>query len=399
MRSVLKTTLTITAFAVMLYSCGGGKEKGRIGDLKAKIEKLKAEQKKNNDELAKLEEELGKLDSTTLKSKLVAVAPIGTDAFNHYIDLQGSVDARNSAYVAPKIQGGVVRAIYVKQGDQVRKGQALLKLDDAIYRQQVNAAQQQTGQIKAQLKLAQTTYERQKNLWASNIGTEMQVLQAKTNVEALTSQLRAAEAQVAQAQEQLSFTNVTADISGVVDQLNVRVGEAFAGMAGTSPQVSIVNTSNLRIVVKVPESYIDRVKTGSQVVVTLPDAGNKQITGKASVISRLVDPVSRTFNMEVAIPSDPAIKANQIARVQIMDYSRPDAITIPVNTLQTDDKGKYVLLAVNEKGKLVARKKTIVVGELYGDRLEVKSGLNAGDQLITEGFQSLYEGQLITTGK
>lgn len=399
MRSVLKTTLTITAFAVMLYSCGGGKEKGKIGDLKAKIEKLKAEQKKNNDELARLEEELGKLDSTTLKSKLVAVAPIGTDAFNHYIDLQGAVDARNSAYVAPKIQGGVVRAIYVKQGDQVRKGQALLKLDDAIYRQQVNAAQQQTGQIRAQLKLAQTTYERQKNLWASNIGTEMQVLQAKTNVEALTSQLRAAEAQVAQAREQLSFTNVTADISGVVDQLNVRVGEAFIGMAGTSPQVSIVNTSNLRIVVKVPESYIDRVKTGSQVVVTLPDAGNKQINAKASVISKLVDPVSRTFTMEIAIPSDPAIKANQIARVQIMDYSRPDAITIPVNTLQTDDKGKYVLLAVNEKGKLVARKKTIVVGELYGDRLEVKSGLNAGDQLITEGFQSLYEGQLITTGK
>ena len=83
--------------------------------------------------------------------------------------------------------------------------------------------------------------------------------------------------------------------------------------------------------------------------------------------------------------------------MHIKDYGNPNAITIPVNTLQNDEKGKFVMIAVNRKGKLVARKRAVTVGELYDDQLEVKSGLQAGDQLITEGFQSLYDGQLITT--
>ncbi|MBO9594679.1 MAG: efflux RND transporter periplasmic adaptor subunit [Niabella sp.] len=397
MHSVLKTTLTITAFALVLYSCGGGKEKGKAGDLKAKIEKLKAEQKKNNDELAKLEAELGKLEPNTVKAKFVSIQPVGSNAFDHYIDLQGKIDAKNSAYVAPKGMGGVVRAIYVKQGDRVGKGQTLAKLDDAVQRQQVIAAEQQTGQIKAQLKLAQTTYERQKNLWANNIGAEIQVIQAKTNVDALTSQLRAAEAQIQQAREQLSYTNVKADISGVIDQVNVKVGEAFVGMAGTVPQISIVNTSVLRLIVNVPETYIDRIKVGSPLKITLPDAGNKEINAKASVVSKLIDPTTRSFYVEAAVPQDPSIRANQLAKVQIQDYSSNDAITVPVNTLQTDEEGKFVLVAVKEGNNLVARKKRVVVGELYRDKLEIKSGLADGDQLITEGFQSLYDGQVVTT--
>ncbi|MGJ7030265.1 efflux RND transporter periplasmic adaptor subunit [Niabella hirudinis] len=397
MHSVLKTTLTITAFALVLYSCGGGKEKGKAGDLKAKIEKLKAEQKKNNDELTQLETELAKLEPGTIKAKFVTIQAIGSNAFNHYIDLQGRIDAKNSAYVAPKGQPGVVRAIYVKQGDHVSKGQVLAKLEDALQQQQLIGYQQQTGQIKAQLKLAQTTYERYKNLWANNIGAEIQVIQAKTNVDALTSQLRAAEAQIQAAKEQLAFTNVRADISGVIDQVNVRVGELFSGVAGTTPQISIVNTSNLKLVVNVPETYIDRIKAGTPLKITLPDAGNKEIAAKASVVSKLIDPTTRSFYVEAAVPSDPAIRANQLAKVQIQDYSSGDAITVPVNTLQSDDEGKFVLVAVKEGNNLVARKKRVVVGELYRDQLEIKSGLADGDQLITEGFQSLYDGQVVTT--
>lgn len=368
-----------------------------MGDLKAKIEKLKAEQKKNNDELAKLEGELAKLEPNTVKAKFVTIQPIGSDAFDHYIDLQGKIDAKNSAYVAPKGMGGVVRAIYVKQGDRVGKGQTLAKLDDAVQRQQVIAAEQQTGQIKAQLKLAQTTYERQKNLWASNIGAEIQVIQAKTNVDALTSQLRAAEAQIQQAREQLSYTNVKADISGVIDQVNVKVGEAFVGMAGTVPQISIVNTSVLKLVVNVPETYIDRIKVGTPLKITLPDAGNKEISAKASVVSKLIDPTTRSFYVEASVPQDPSIRANQLAKVQLRDYSSGDAITVPVNTLQSDEEGKFVLVAVKEGNNLVARKKRVVAGELYRDKLEIRSGLTNGDQLITEGFQSLYDGQVVTT--
>lgn len=395
MQYFFKTFMIFSLF-VAVAACGG-KQKGQLGDKKAALEKLKGEQKKISDQITKLEDEIAVLDPASVKAKLVVTETIGSEAFSHYIDLQGKIDAKNTAYVAPRGMGGVVRALYVKKGDYVRKGQTVAKLDDAVARQQVAAAQQQTGAVRAQLNLAKTTLQRQQNLWANNIGAEMQVIKAKADVEALTSQLNAAEAQVRMAKEQQDFSNVTADISGVVDQVNVRVGETFTGMSATGPQISIVNTSVLKLLVQVPETYLERVRVGTPLVVTLPEANNKKINTTASVVSKLIDPSSRSFYVEANVPSDPAIRANQIAKVQVQDYARAAAVTIPVNTLQTDPQGKYVLVAVTENKKLIARKKRVIVGELYGDRLEIKSGLSSGDQLITQGFESLYEGQVITT--
>ncbi|MEE6187157.1 Multidrug resistance protein MdtA [Mycovorax composti] len=399
MQHIIKLTV-IGVSTALLVSCGGGKKEknSELNDKKVQLEKLKLEQKKITDQINKLHDEIAALDSTFEKAKLVTIEKIGADAFDHYIDLQGRIDAQKSAYVAPRNgQGGIVRAIYVKEGDRVRKGQTLLKLDDAVARQQVAAAEQQVATVKSQLELARTTYQRQKNLWDNNIGAEMQVIQAKATVDQLTAQLKAAEAQASAAREQLSFTNVTADIDGIIDQLNVRVGELFTGVSASGPQVSIVNTSALRLLVNVPENYLGRIKEGTPITVTLPESNNKQIKTKATVVSKMIDPATRSFYVEASIPADPAIRANQIAKVQILDYSKNDAVTIPVNTLQTDQNGKFVLVAVSENNKLVVRKKRVVPGELYGDRLEIKSGLEVGDQLITEGFQSLYEGQKITT--
>ncbi|WP_346237816.1 efflux RND transporter periplasmic adaptor subunit [Niabella insulamsoli] len=399
MQYILKLT-SVIALCAVLVSCGDGKKEknSALNDKKVQLEKLKEEQKKISDQINKLNDEIAVLDPSFVKAKLVSVEKIGVDNFDHYIDLQGKIDSRKNAYVAPRNgQGGIVRALYVKQGDRVRRGQTLLKLDDAVQRQQLTAAQQQVATVKAQLELAKTTYQRQKNLWDANIGAEMQVIQAKANVEQLTAQLRAAEAQAGSAREQVNFSNVTADIDGTIDQLNIRVGEMFTGMGAAGPQISIVNTSNLKLLVNVPENYLDRIDVGTPITVTLPEANNKEIKTKASVVSKLIDPATRSFYVEANVPSDPSIRANQIAKVQIEDYSKPEAITIPVNTLQTDQQGKFVLVAVNENNKLVARKKRVIPGELYNDRLEIKSGLTAGDQLITEGFQSVYEGQVITT--
>lgn len=394
MQRIIKATVVL--FILTLTACGG-KEKGKLGDKKAELEKLKTEQKKISNQIAKIEDEIAKLDPTSVKAKLVSVEKVGSEAFTHYIDLQGKIDAKNTAYVAPRGPGGIVRALYVKKGDYVKKGQTVLKLDDAIARQQVVAAQQQTNTLRAQLNFAKTALQRQQNLWSNNIGTEMQVIQAKTNVETLSSQLRAAEAQVGLVKEQQNFSNVTADISGVVDQVNVRVGEQFVGMSALGPQISIVNTSVLKLLVQVPETYLKRVNVGTPLLVTLPEANNRKINTTASVVSKLIDPSSRTFYVEANVPSDPNIRANQLAKVQIEDYSRPNAITIPVNILQNDQQGKFVYVAVLENNKLIARKKRVTVGELYGDRLEVSSGLTSEDQIIVQGFENIYEGQIIKT--
>jgi RND family efflux transporter MFP subunit len=393
------TTVWILTLSLAMVSCGGGaaQKKGSLGDKKAALAKLQIEQKTLNDKISGLEDEIALLDPASAKEKLVSVEAIDGGQFNHYIDLQGKIDAKNTAYVAPRGMGGVVRALYVKKGDRVRKGQVVVKLDDAVARQQVTAAQQQAAVVRSQLNLAKTALERQQNLWQNNIGTEMQVLQSKTQVQTLTSQLAAAEAQARAAREQLDFSSVRADIGGIVDQVNVRVGEQFTGMSASGPQISIVNTSVLKVLVNVPETYLERVKLGTPVVVTLPDAGNKTFNTKVSVVSKLIDPNSRSFYVEASVPSGSEFRANQIAKVQIQDYSTQNAITVPVNTLQTDQQGKYVFVAVTENKRLVARKKRVTVGELYGEKLEITSGLSGGDQIITQGFEDLYDGQNITT--
>lgn len=382
MRNVLNVAF-LAVMTALLISCGNtpGSKNKNIESKKAQLEKLKVEQKALNDKIAVLEQEIIKLDPSQKRenAKLVAIEPLETGSFTHYIDLQGRVDANNVAYVAPRGQGGFVKAVFVKQGDLVKKGQLLLKLDDAM-------AQKQIDQLKVQLAFAKDILQRHQNLWNESIGTEVQLLSAKNNVAAI-------EKQIATAEEQSSFSNVYAEMAGVIETLNIKVGEFFQG----GPQIRIVNTSDLKIVTQIPENYQGLVGVGSTVLVTFPEGDNKTITTKVSVAGRLIDPVGRSFYIEAKLPPDKMLRPNQIALVKIQDYAANDVITIPVNTLQNDDKGKFVMMAVKKNDKWIAHKTPVMIGQLYGDRVEVRSGLQAGDQLITEGFQGLYEGQSLTT--
>lgn len=401
MQNMLK--ISFTAFVALLIVACGGKgakdAKGDLGDMKVKLEKLKKEKSGLDEEIRQLEEKIVQADPTAaaLVKKLVSVDTVRVGDFTHTIDLQGRVDAKNVAYVAPRNGGGAVKAIYVTQGQSVRKGQLLLKLDDAIQRQQVATAQQGIAGLEAQVKLAQSVYERRQNLWKQNIGTEVEVLQAKTAAESAAAQLSSARAQVRLAQEAVSLTNVTAEISGTVDKLDIRVGEFFTGSTARGPQITIVNTGDLKVVVPVPETYLSKVQQGSNLEVVFPELNNRVVNSKVSVVSKLIDPVTRSFNIEGKLPADNDFKPNQIASVKIQDYKANGAVTVPVNVVQTDEKGKYVYIAEKTGDKMLARKKVIITGEVSNGMIEVKSGLTGGEVIITEGYQSVYDGQSITT--
>ncbi|MEO6251778.1 MAG: efflux RND transporter periplasmic adaptor subunit [Ferruginibacter sp.] len=393
------TQITIAVFTMFLIaSCGNSKKDGTavINDKKAELEKLKSAKAKNEVEIAKLQAELEKIDSVTAnaaKIKLVSVTPVTTADFKHYIDLQGKVDAENISYISPRGMGGQVRALYVQQGQSVRKGQLLLKLDDAIMRQSVIAARQQLEGIKTQLGYAKNIYQRQQNLWKEGIGTEVQLITAKTNVTSLENQLAAAGEQVKTMQEQLKTANVYSDVNGIADLVTVKLGETFPGMG----VIKIVNTSSLKVVVNVPENYLTRMHKGSPVVINIPDA-NKIVNSVISLISQSIDPTQRGFIAEAKIPYDAVLKPSQSAVVKIMDYAAANAIVIPVNVVQSDETGKYVyILSKSSNGKTTAHRVVVTIGEVYGEKVEIKGGLKAGDQLVTEGFQNLYEGQTITT--
>jgi membrane fusion protein, multidrug efflux system len=178
--------------------------------------------------------------------------------------------------------------------------------------------------------------------------------------------------------------------------VNVRVGEFFQGATGLTPQILIVNTSNLKVSTEIPENYLSKVKTGTPVQVVFPDL-NKTVNTSISLISSVVGTTNRGFVTEAKLNGVSGLSPNQIAIVKILDYAAANAVVVPVNVVQTDEKGKYIYVLEVVGNKKVAKKKPVVVGEFYNSVIQVISGLNAGEQLITEGYQSLYDGQTITT--
>jgi len=367
--------------AVFFISCGQTGD--AVAKQKAEIQKLKDQQTALATKIQSAEDELLKMDSSSVKkekTKLVAFQAVKTEPFTHYIELQGKIDALNIAFVTPRNgSGGQVKAIYVKKGDLVKKGQLLLKLDDALLTQQLATAKQQNA-------YAQDLYNRRKNLWEQQIGSEVELITAK-------NQLDQTQRQVEFVNKQIELTNVYADINGVADDVNIRLGEFFSG----NNQIRIVNTTDLKAIAQVPENYLGKVNVGSNVKVIIPELNNKTIDTKISVTGKTIDASNRGFYIETKLPYEKDLYPNQVALIKIQDYTTQKALTIPLNTLQNDEKGKYVMVAVKAGERFISVKKPIVIGLMYGDQVEVLSGIQAGDQVITDGYQGLYDQQPITT--
>ena len=362
----------------LLWSCSQEKKndlKWKKGELGA----LKQQEAELNTKVRTLEAEVAKLDpkkAEEAKVKDVVVSPVVASTFRHFIELQGSIDAKNNVQVSPQA-GGTITAVYVQEGSQVKAGTVMAKVDDQILRQSIE-------EVKNQLTLANTVFEKQANLWKQQIGTEIQYLQAKNNKESLEKRL-------ATLNTQLSQSVVKAPIAGVVDKVFVKAGAM--GMPG-APMFQVVNLSALKVVAKVADTYAGSVRNGDQVQVSFPDV-NKNLNSRINFVSTTVDPLSRTFTIEAPLPSDKSLKPNMLAQVKINDASKANSVVIDQNLIQSTEQGQLVYVAVNEGGKKLARARQVKTGQSYGGQIEVLDGLKAGDQLVTKGYQELVDGQPI----
>jgi RND family efflux transporter MFP subunit len=373
----------IISMLFLLAACSETKQENKdVTAKKAELEKLTKDRDALSEKITALESEILKLGGTSApeKVKLVEVTALATQDFAHYIELQGKITTEQIYYVTPRGMGGQVKQVLVKQGDQVKKGQLVMKLEDGIVQQNIK-------QVESQLAFAKNLFTRQENLWKEGIGTEVQFLSSKNNVESLEKQLDLVK-------EQLSTTQVYAEVSGIVDAVTIKVGETFMGSPMAT--ITIINPSAMKAVVDVPENYISKVRKGMPVVINVPDI-NESFNSSINLISETINITSRSFTAESKVPSKSTIKPNQIAVVKILDHEAKNALVVPVETIQTDEKGKFVYVLAQEKGKSIARKRSVEIGDFYDALIEVKSGLATGDQLITKGFQGLYEGQLIST--
>ena len=374
----MKKIILLSVLSLMLFACGKGEKEQSIDSL-ISSKNVKALQEKKialQAEIATIEEALATLD-VKVDEALVGVTTVKDTIFNHYLEVQGNVDTKENIVIQPEYSG-TLTSLTVKAGQRVSKGQILGRVDDAGMSQQLASAENQ-------YQLAKTTYERQKNLWDKKIGSEIQYLQAQT-------QMVSAQKAVSQIKAQLSKTVIRAPFSGTIDEVFVEKGEVVAPSA--QGLMRIVNLGNMYVSTTIPESYIGKLKIGDQVDVFLTSLG-KTYKGKVRQVGSFINPNNRSFGIEVSVPNpENLLRPNQVAKLKIIDYVSKDAIVVPTGVIQEDaNHVQFVFVVEGSNGKTGKAKKVVVTTGKSSDNVtEILSGLSTNDVIVTDGVNNISEG-------
>lgn len=373
MKAFINLSFSI-AVALLMVSCSSSPK-----DKKTQLDELKKQQVELADKIKKLEADMpaGTTTAKKTKSKDVVAKELQPARFDYSVQTQGGVEAEENIMISAKTPG-IVTQVLVKEGQVVSAGQVLAQIDNTLILKSID-------EVKGSLELATTVFERQKSLWDQKIGTEIQFLTAKNNKESLEKRL-------ATMNEQNDMSKIKTQISGSVEDVWVKVGENTApGM----PAVRVIGTKNLKVVSNISEAYISSIRVGNKAVIEFLDLG-KTFEGKVSFTGKNINPLSRSFIVEVAIPAGIDARPNMSATVKIVFNTVPSALAVAVNLVQTINGEKVLYVAEDNAGQWVARKRVVEVGGIYNNMAEIKNGLKPGDRVITIGYQGLNDGEYVS---
>ena len=360
--------IMITLATMLLISCNNSKQ--------AKLEGLKAKYTEIATQIKQLEEDIAKESGKPLTKNAIQVnmKEAQLQVFNHYIEVQGKVDGEDNVGVSAKTIG-VVNEIFVTEGQTVKEGQVLAQLDDKVLKQSLE-------EVKTQYALASNLYNKQKNLWDQKIGSEVQFLSAKTNKEALEKRLQTTS-------EQIEMSKIKSPINGTIEEIPIKIGQSVApGL----PIFRVVNFAKIKVMADVSETYAPKINKGDDVVLFFPDI-NKEVTTKVSFASKYINPVNRTFQVEIKLSGkEMNFKANMICVVKVNDYNVSKAMVLPMNVIQTLNNEKYVFVMNSKNGVMVAQKQLVKLGQSYNGNVEILEGIKENDKIIVSGFQDLEDG-------
>lgn len=370
--TIKNSGLFILAVATLLFSCG---EKGNAMDKKkAELEKIRKEIAELQQKEKKLVAEIG--ITTGSNEKLVEIQKIGYQSFSSDLKVEGTIDADQSTIATAKMPGTVMN-IQTEVGSRVSKGQILASLDNS-------SALKGKLELEQQVAFATTVFEKQRRLWEKGIGTEIQYLSAKNQKEALEKSLNTLN-------NNIDMYNIKSPINGTVEAVDVKVGQVTApGM----PIFKVVNMSSIKVVANISEAYSDKVSVGDVVTVEFPDL-NQTIKAKVTFASNFIDPLNRTFKIEIKLNGVKDVKPNMVAKLSIVDYVNPKALVVPSNAIQRTDSETFIMVAKQENNKTIAEKRTVTLGKANQDLTEILSGLSENETIIVNGFQELTTGQTV----
>jgi len=372
----MKNILILLIASIITVSCSEPIQKNSLEELNSQKQLIVSKIDSLNTELKKVEKEISKTD-TNKKLQIVTTLPAKYEIFKHFVEIQGVVQADKNIEIRPEL-GGTVNAIYVKEGQKVSAGQVLVQLDDSSIKNNVS-------ELKTQLELAKTTFERQERLWNQKIGSEMQYLQAKTQKESLENSLETVKTQS-------NKMKIIAPFSGIVDEIFPRNGEL------TSPQTPIlrlINLDKVYVEADVTETYLPVIKIGTETIVYFSSI-NKEISSKITQIGNYINPDNRSFKTRIDISNtDQSIKPNLLADLKILDFQK-EGIIIPSTLVQKDQKGNnYVFTIKNENDENIVVKNIITVQNEYNHEAYISEGSTKNDILVDAGARIVKEGDVV----
>lgn len=385
----MKKTIISLSFSLLLMACSQETEKAAssITANKVTLDELQIQKANYTRQIKGLTLALDSLNqrlekiSGDQKRVLVTALEIKPQIFNHTIEIQANIKTRQNLQLFPEF-GGRLNQILVKEGQEVEKGTLLAVIDDA-------GLQDQLDQMKLQLQLAKTTFERTQRLWDQKIGSEMMYLEAKTR-------FKSQQKQVAQMRNQLSKTKLYAPFSGVIDEIIARKGSALA--PGITPIMRIVNLDNMYVESDVPENYLANITKGSFAKVSIPVLNETQNT-LVRQTGNFIQPNNRTFRVEAPIKNPTGmIKPNLNARLSIVDYSNPEALMIPFRVIRENAKGDsfvFILKVAEQENEYITEQRFVSLGMSKNELVEITKGVNTEDLIVDEGVSLLVTGQKV----
>lgn len=351
---------------------------------KEKLTELKKQMNVLSKEISTLETSILKAEGkpVSVTTKLVTTMYPSVEDFAHYIDIQGEVKCEENVALTTDM-GGLVTKVLVTEGQNVSRGQVLATTDNSVILKNID-------EVDEQLALVTTIYEKQKRLWDQHIGSQIQLLQAESNRNALLKKKQSIYAQ-------MEKSNIKSSVNGTVDKVFIKVGElASPGI----PAIRVVNLNNMNIEAEVPETYAGKIHTGDIVKVEIPALDNKIISARVKAVGSVINTLNRSFTAIVTFNSVQGLRPNMVAKIKIKDFIANNAIVIPSRLLQQHAGADYIILAQQDSsGKFIAKKKEIVLGKSYDGKSQVISGLKKSDQLLDEGYRDVLDGDEIIISK
>ncbi len=313
------------------------------------------------------------------------------------LDYNGDIEAEYEVKVFSKIPDRIEK-FYVDDGDKVQKGDAIAEILAITIKQNVRGAEAALVAAKAQEANLQVEFERAQRLYRENAMSKQQFDAAKTQFEAIKAQVEQAEATLANSKSQLEDARITAPISGIIGKRYFDAGD----MASPSlPLVTVVQMDWVKISFDVTELDLGKIKVGQQAVVQVKSYPNRSFTGKVSKISPVLDPLTRMAEVEVLIDNgDHLLKPGMFARVEVTTGIINDVVVVPRyttienTTLETIDGNEQVIknyyVFVADSNRAEQRKLSVIYAN--HEYLAISSGIQVGEKLVTLGQNLLRDG-------